>query len=124
MVTLATGLQVATSSPANRTELAGSDDSAEGVRKNQTWARRYTYVQQNLHRAVREPRVVLAEFGTVLDENVRIRVHDSTADMRYLVLPMRPAETEGMSEAALAELVTRDTLIGVTLPQAPALGDE
>ena len=68
--------------------------------------------------------MVLAEFGTVLDENVRIRVHDSTADMRYLVLPMRPAETEGMSEAALAELVTRDTLIGVTLPQAPALGDE
>ena len=75
-------------------------------------------------RAVSEPRVVLAEFGTVLGENVQIRVHDSTADMRYLVLPMRPAGTEGMSEAALAGLVTRDTLIGVTLPQVPALGDE
>ena len=75
-------------------------------------------------RAVREPRAVLAEFGTELGENVHIRVHDSTADMRYLVLPMRPAGTQGMSEAALAALVTRDTLIGVTLPQAPTVAHE
>ena len=69
-------------------------------------------------RAVREPRRVLAEFGTDLDPGARIRVHDSTADMRYMVLPMRPAGTEGMSEEALAALVTRDSLIGVTVPRA------
>ena len=69
-------------------------------------------------RAVREPRRVLAEFGTDLDPDARIRVHDSTADMRYMVLPMRPAGTEGMSEEALAALVTRDSLIGVTAPRA------
>ena len=65
-------------------------------------------------RAVREPRRVLAEFGTEIDSGRRIRVHDSTADMRYMILPMRPADTEGMSEEALAGLVTRDSLIGVT----------
>jgi nitrile hydratase len=72
-------------------------------------------------RAVREPRAVLAEFGTTLPEGVQVRVHDSTADMRYLVLPSRPPGTEGMDEAALAELVTRDSMIGVTLPRAPQL---
>ena len=69
-------------------------------------------------RAVREPRAVLAEFGTGIAPEVDIRVHDSTADMRYLVLPMRPAGAEGMSEAELAGLVTRDSLIGVTVPRA------
>lgn len=69
-------------------------------------------------RAVREPRQVLAEFGTELDPEVAVRVHDSTADMRYLVLPMRPAGTDGMHEEELATLVTRDSLIGVTLPRA------
>ena len=69
-------------------------------------------------RAVREPRAVLAEFGTEIAADVDIRIHDSTADMRYLVLPMRPAGTDGMSEEALAKLVTRDTLIGVTVPRA------
>ena len=69
-------------------------------------------------RAVREPRRVLAEFGTGIDAGRRIRVHDSTADMRYMVLPMRPPGTEGMSEEALAGLVTRDCLIGVTEPRA------
>ncbi|MBY0526503.1 MAG: nitrile hydratase subunit alpha [Gemmataceae bacterium] len=69
-------------------------------------------------RTVREPRAVLAEFGTQLPDGVDVRVHDSTADMRYLVLPMRPAGTEGMEEAALAELVTRDSMIGVSLPRA------
>jgi nitrile hydratase len=70
-------------------------------------------------RVVREPRAVLAEFGTHIPEGVRIRVHDSTADMRYAVLPMRPAGTEGWSEERLAGLVTRDSLIGVArLPDA------
>ena len=69
-------------------------------------------------RAVREPRAVLAEFGTEIAPDMSIRVHDSTADMRYLVLPMRPAGTSGMSEGDLAKLVTRDTLIGVAVPRA------
>jgi nitrile hydratase len=70
-------------------------------------------------RMVREPRAVLAEFGLSLSERTAIRVHDSTADMRYLVLPMRPAGTAGWDEARLASLVTRDSMIGVALP-APA----
>ena len=70
-------------------------------------------------RVVREPRAVLAEFGTVLPAEVTIRVHDSTADMRYMVLPMRPAGTEGWDEERLAALVTRDSMIGVALPTAP-----
>jgi nitrile hydratase len=70
-------------------------------------------------RVVREPRAVLAEFGTVLPAEVTIRVHDSTADMRYMVLPMRPARTEGWGEERLAALVTRDSMIGVALPTAP-----
>ena len=67
-------------------------------------------------RVVREPRAVLEEFGTRIPDEVAIRVHDSTADMRYLVLPMRPSGTEGFSEDQLAALVTRDSLIGVSLP--------
>jgi nitrile hydratase len=62
---------------------------------------------------VREPRAVLAEFGTKLSDDVDVRVHDSTADMRYLVLPMRPAGTGEMGEEELAALVTRDTMVGV-----------
>jgi nitrile hydratase len=72
-------------------------------------------------RAVREPRAVLAEFGTILPEGVAVRVHDSTADMRYLVLPLRPSGTESLSEEELAELVTRDSMIGVSLPRVPEL---
>jgi nitrile hydratase subunit alpha len=64
-------------------------------------------------RVVREPRAVLAEFGTKIPVDTQIRVHDSTADMRYLVLPMRPEKTENLSEADLARLVTRDSMIGV-----------
>jgi nitrile hydratase len=71
-------------------------------------------------RAVREPRAVLREFGTEVSDNVEVHVHDSTADMRYLVLPERPAGTEGMSEARLAELVTRDSMIGVARARAPS----
>jgi nitrile hydratase len=68
-------------------------------------------------RVVREPRAVLREFGTELADNVTVRVHDSTADMRYLVLPMRPAGTEGWSEDKLAALVSRDCMIGVAVPK-------
>lgn len=71
-------------------------------------------------RTVREPRAVLREFGTVLPDDVSIRVHDSSADMRYMVLPMRPAGTEGMSEDQLADLVHRDCLVGTRLPKAAA----
>lgn len=67
-------------------------------------------------RVVKEPRAVLREFGTVLVDNVQVRVADSTADVRYIVLPTRPAGTEGMSEAELAAIVTRDCMIGVALP--------
>jgi nitrile hydratase alpha subunit len=70
-------------------------------------------------RAVREPRAVLAEFGTHVPEDVRIRVHDSNANMRYLVMPMRPAGTEGWPEHRLAELVTRDSMIGVSTARTP-----
>jgi len=68
-------------------------------------------------RMVREPRAVLAEFGTMLPDDVELRVHDSTADQRYMVVPMRPAGTDAWDEARLAEIVTRDCLIGVTLPR-------
>ncbi len=70
-------------------------------------------------RVVREPRAVLAEFGTTLSDQVEVRVHDSTADMRYLVVPMRPVGTENLSEQELADLVTRDCMIGVAVPNAP-----
>ena len=66
-------------------------------------------------RAVREPRAVLREFGLELPESVTVRVHDSTADLRYLVLPMRPAGTEGWSEDALTKIVNRDSMIGTAV---------
>jgi nitrile hydratase len=71
-------------------------------------------------RAVSEPRAVLAEFGTELPAGVAVHVHDSTADLRYLVLPMRPPGTEAMSEEELSTLVTRDTMIGVSVPRGPS----
>lgn len=71
-------------------------------------------------RAVMDPRGVLADFGVTLPEDTEIRVWDSTAEMRYLVIPRRPAGTEGMDEAALADLVTRDSMIGTGLAQEPA----
>jgi nitrile hydratase len=67
-------------------------------------------------RTVREPRAVLAEFGTRIPPEVEVRVHDSTADLRYLVLPMRPEGTENLNEEQLAALVTRDCMIGAALP--------
>jgi nitrile hydratase subunit alpha len=69
-------------------------------------------------RVVAEPREVLREFGLELPENRRIAVHDSSADLRYLVLPQRPEGTEGMSEDELTALVTRDSLIGTEVPHA------
>jgi nitrile hydratase len=71
-------------------------------------------------RAVMDPRGVLAEFGLVLADNVEIRVWDSTAEVRYLVLPQCPAGADGLDEAALAALVSRDSMIGVALADPPA----
>jgi nitrile hydratase len=70
-------------------------------------------------RAVREPRKVLAEFGLQLGDGVEIRVWDSTAEVRYLVLPQRPAGTEGLSEEELAALVTRDAMVGIATVAPP-----
>jgi len=71
-------------------------------------------------RAVKDPHGVLAEFGVALPEGTRVRVWDSTAEVRYLVVPMRPAGTERLDESQLADLVTRDSMIGTGLPKAPA----
>jgi len=70
-------------------------------------------------RMVREPRAVLKEFGLNVPEKIQVRIHDSSADMRYMVLPMRPAGTEGWSEERLAALVNRDCLLGVAVPKGP-----
>jgi nitrile hydratase len=81
-----------------------------------TWYKSENYRK----RVVREPRAVLREFGTVLPDRVAVRVHDSNADMRYVVIPMRPGGTEGWSEERLASILTRDTLVGVAVPKVPA----
>ncbi|MEQ8700250.1 MAG: nitrile hydratase subunit alpha, partial [Bauldia litoralis] len=73
------------------------------------WYKSYAYRS----RVVREPRAVLREFGTQIADDREIRVHDSTADMRYLVVPRRPEGTDGWDEEALAGIVTRDTMVGV-----------
>jgi thiocyanate hydrolase subunit gamma len=72
--------------------------------------------KQYRSRAVREPRRLLTEFGTIIPEDVEIRVADSTSDLRFMVLPLRPKGTENFTEEALARLVSRDTMIGVTIP--------
>ena len=71
-------------------------------------------------RLVKEPRAVLADFGVALPAETEIRVWDSTAETRYMVVPMRPAGTEGWSEAQLAKLITRDCMIGAGLPKKPS----
>jgi nitrile hydratase len=83
------------------------------------WYKSFNYRQ----RSVNDPRGVMREFGLVLSDDVEVRVHDSTADIRYLVLPLRPKRTEGLTEAELAKLVTRDSMIGVMdpLPAVPTL---
>lgn len=74
-------------------------------------------------RAVREPRQVLREFGVSIPEEVDIAVHDSNADLRYVVMPMRPAGSEGMNEGELAALISRDCVVGCALPIEPHSGD-
>src|SRR5919109_802481 len=81
-----------------------------------SWYKSYAYRA----RIVREPRTVLREFGLEVPETVEIRVWDSNSDVRYMVLPERPAGTEHLCEEELAALVTRDTMIGVAKVQAPA----
>jgi len=78
-----------------------------------TWYKSESYRR----RVVREPRAVRKEFGTLMPGHVSIRVHDSSADMRYGVGPMRPSGTEGWTEEQLASILTRDTLVGVALPK-------
>ena len=77
-----------------------------------TWYKSYEYRS----RTVREPRKVLSEFGVNVDPKVKVKVWDSTAELRYLVLPMRPKGTEHLNESELAELVTRNSMIGTGLP--------
>ncbi|MEE8158404.1 MAG: nitrile hydratase subunit alpha [Dehalococcoidia bacterium] len=79
------------------------------------WYKSLTYRS----RAVVDPRGVMREFGLELDPGVEVRVLDSTADIRYLVLPRRPDGTEGLSEEELAKLVTRDSMVGVSNPHVP-----
>ncbi|NEW87701.1 nitrile hydratase subunit alpha [Rhodopseudomonas sp. WA056] len=71
-------------------------------------------------RVVKEPRAVLAEFGVTLPQDITIRVWDSTAEIRYLVIPMRPDGSDGLSEDRLADLVTRDSMIGTGLARQPS----
>jgi nitrile hydratase subunit alpha len=78
------------------------------------WYKSVTYRS----RTVREPRSVLAEFGVDIPDDVEVRVHDSTAELRYIVLPMQPEESEGWSEEKLATIVSRDSLIGTAIPKA------
>ncbi|HUR72413.1 MAG TPA: nitrile hydratase subunit alpha [Candidatus Limnocylindrales bacterium] len=81
------------------------------------WYKSFNYRQ----RSVADPRGVMREFGLELPDDVEVRVHDSTADIRYIVMPLRPAGTDGWSEDDLAKLVTRDSMIGVmdALPSLP-----
>ena len=81
-----------------------------------TWYKSFAYRS----RAVKEPRAVLADFGVTLPVETEIRVWDSTAETRYVVVPLRPAGTEGWSEAQLAKLVTRDSMVGTGLAKKPS----
>ena len=81
-----------------------------------TWYKSFAYRS----RAVKDPRSVLADFGVALPAETEIRVWDSTAETRYIVVPMRPAGTDGWSEAQLAALITRDCMIGAGVPKKPS----
>jgi nitrile hydratase len=81
-----------------------------------TWYKSFAYRS----RVVKEPRAVLADFGVALPVETEIRVWDSTAETRYIVVPMRPRGTEGWSEQRLAQLITRDSMIGTGLPKNPS----
>jgi nitrile hydratase alpha subunit len=78
-----------------------------------TWYKSRSYRSRTVH----EPRAVLREFGTILPDDVVVRVHDSNADMRYIVVPMRPEGTDSWSESELERIISRDSLVGVTLPK-------
>jgi nitrile hydratase len=81
-----------------------------------TWYKSFAYRS----RVVKDPRGVLADFGVSLPVETEIRVWDSTAETRYVVVPMRPAGTDGWSEAQLAKLITRDSMVGTGLPKQPS----
>jgi nitrile hydratase len=81
-----------------------------------SWYKSFAYRS----RVVKEPRAVLADFGVTLPAETEVRVWDSTAETRYLVVPLRPAGTEGWSETQLAKLVTRDSMVGTGLPKNPS----
>jgi nitrile hydratase len=81
-----------------------------------TWYKSFAYRS----RVVIEPRIVLSEFGLHLPDDVEVRVYDSNAEIRYLVLPMRPRDTDNWSEEELAALVTRDCMIGTAVPRLPS----
>ena len=81
-----------------------------------SWYKSFAYRS----RVVKEPRAVLADFGVTLPAETEVRVWDSTAETRYLVVPMRPVGTEGWSEAQLAALITRDSMVGTGLPKNPS----
>ena len=81
-----------------------------------TWYKSRNYRSRVVH----EPRSVLEEFGTEISDHVSVRVHDSNADMRYVVIPMRPEGTEGWNESQLESLLTRDHLVGITVPLVSA----
>ena len=89
----------------------------EGKLENQnfppTWYKSRTYRSRVVH----EPRAVLEEFGTKIPSNKEVKVHDSNADMRYLILPQRPKGTEGWNEKELTQLISRDHLVGVRIPE-------
>jgi hypothetical protein len=95
---------------------AAARAGAGGAARPRDWYKSLPYRS----RAVSDPRGVLNEFGVELDDEVELRVLDSTADIRYLVIPRRPDGSEGMREDELAALVTRDSMIGVAQPAAPA----
>ena len=78
-----------------------------------TWYKSRTYRSRVVH----EPRAVLEEFGTKIPNNKEVKVHDSNADMRYLILPQRPKGTDGWNEKELTQLISRDHLVGVRIPE-------
>ena len=114
-------------------EVLGSVRDETSIGRSRYDGMNLTYRQRNFHktdlmmnytlaRAVIDPRGVLAEFGVTLADDIEVRVWDSTAELRYLVMPERPAGSEQMSEEALAALVTRDAMIGVAKAALPQKG--
>ncbi len=103
----------------HRRFFVASESTRDGANGNMVRPSQALNVQIWSSRIVIDPRGVLAEFGLHIPENKEIRVWDSSAELRYLVLPERPAGTEGWSEAQLSELITRDSMIGTGVVSAP-----